>query len=100
MILHARSKDRPYHFGPFPLEALPRDDSIAVLEEARPPADAKAMAGEPAEAPAKAGPLVDAVRHYLDIYAGLAEGETAPQPAPVPDDPVRRAVDIKGAAYF
>jgi hypothetical protein len=93
MLLHARSKNRPYHLGPFPLEALTRDDAVALAEAARPPV---------AAAPARAaeGPLSAALRHYRDLFAGLAEAEPAKQPAPVPDDLARRAADVKGCGYF
>ena len=29
MLIHPRGKDRPYHLGPFPLETLRRDESVA-----------------------------------------------------------------------
>jgi len=93
MFVHARSKDRPYHLGPFPLETLPRDDSPITREASRP-----RVAPPPPAAPT--GPLGQALRHYRDIYAGLAEAEMAKQPAPVPDDLDRRAADVKGLAYF
>jgi hypothetical protein len=37
MFLYPRSKDRPYHFGLFPLETLARDDTVVAREAARPP---------------------------------------------------------------
>jgi hypothetical protein len=37
MFIHPRSKDRPYHLGPFPLETLTRDDGVIAREAARPP---------------------------------------------------------------
>jgi hypothetical protein len=33
MFLHPRSKDRPFHLGPFPLEALPPPVNAAVERE-------------------------------------------------------------------
>ncbi len=93
MLLHARSKDRPYHLGPFPLEALPRDESVILREESLAPVAAPAT-------PLPPGPLAAALRHYRELYAGLAEADKARQPAPVPDDLERRAADVKGCGYF
>jgi epoxyqueuosine reductase QueG len=93
MLLHARSKDRPYHWGPFPLEVLTRDEAVIQREEALPPVEAP-------RGPVPLGPLAQALRHYRELYAGLAEAEKAKQPAPVPDDPERRAADVKGCGYF
>ena len=93
MFLHPRSKNRPYHLGPFPLETLARDDTVIERETARPAraADHDNAAG---------GMLGGITRHYRDLFAGFADGPVAPQQAPLPDDLVRRAADIKGAAYF
>lgn len=94
MFLRARSKDRPYHWGPFPLEALPRDAALIAREENLPAAAA------PDDAPQPPGPLGAALRHYRDLFAALADAEQAKLPAPVPDDPERRAADVKGCGYF
>ena len=37
MLFHARSRNRPFHYGLFPLETLPRDDTVIDLESAAPP---------------------------------------------------------------
>lgn len=94
MFVHARSRKRPYHLGPFPLETLPRDVAVVEHEGRRPRLDAvakRAMAQ---------GPLARAVARYHEIFAAFADGEPAPAMAPVPDDRARRAIDVKGAAYF
>lgn len=93
MFIHPRSKDRPYHLGPFPLETLTRDQSVIVEETARPSLGATPTA-------AGDGPLARAADHYRELFAKFADGPAAPKPAPVPDDLSRRAADIKGAAYF
>jgi ferredoxin len=93
MLIHPRSKDRPYHLGSFPLETLRTDDSVVAREAARPPRIA------PADTQA-AGPLGKAADHYRHLFAKLAKGEPAPKQAPVPNDLARRSMDIKGAAYF
>jgi ferredoxin len=93
MLIHPRSKDRPYHLGPFPLETLRTDDSVTASEAARAPRIAQADTHS-------AGPLGKAADHYRHLFAKLAKGEPAPKQAPVPNDLARRSADIKGAAYF
>ncbi len=93
MLVYPRSRNRPFHHGPFPLEALPRDDSVIAAESERPPS-------QPTEPEREDGLLVAASDRYSDIYGQFADGEPAPAKAPVPDDLARRAVDLKGAAYF
>jgi reductive dehalogenase len=93
MFVHAASKQRPYHLGPFPLETLPRDPAVAEWEAARAPI-------APPQTSAASGPLAAALRHYYALYAPLAAGEPAKQQAPLPDDLARRAADVKGCAYF
>jgi hypothetical protein len=84
VLIHAASKHRPYHFGPFPLEALARDPAIAAREAARP-----RIASPPVQLPV--GPLGSVLRHYREILARLAADEPASQHAPLPDDLARRA---------
>lgn len=93
MLLYPRSKDRPFHLGPFPLEILARDPSLIDVESRRPPV----AAGDP-DTPRD--PLSLAAAKYRDIFARFTTGEVAHAHAPVPDDLPRRAVDLKGAAYF
>ncbi len=93
MLLYPRSKNRPFHFGPYPLETLPRDDAIAAHEGADP-------RGSRETATETDSPLARAAAHYRNIFASFADGDVAPAQAPVPDDLERRAVDIKGGAYF
>ena len=93
MFIHPRSKNRPFHLGQFPLETLPRDDSIVEAEAARP----RLAITVPAESD---GLLAAACDRYREIFTRFADGEPAPARAPVPDDPHRRAVDIKGGACF
>lgn len=94
MFLRTRNDERPYHLGLFPLETRPRAARIAEIE------DARARAPAPPPLPAPQGPLGRAARTYLELIAKHVAAEPAPQRAPVPDDPARRAVDIKGYAYF
>lgn len=94
MLFRTAAADRPYHLGTYPLEALPRDDSVVAVEAARPPVAAPRHDG-PAD-----GPLARALRHTLQIFIDNADGEPAARSAPVPDDPHRRMIDVKGYGYF
>ncbi len=93
MLVYARSKNRPYSLGPFPLETLARDDSILEAEANRP--KLKQLLDEIPN-----GLLGRTVREYRELYARFTEEDHAPEPAPDTDDPVRCAVDVKGACYF
>lgn len=88
-----KNGDRPYHLGPFPLETLRRDDTVAKRELNRPRCGAD-------KDTLPASMLGKALRDYRDIFARVADGDVAPETAPDTDDPDRCAVDIKGAAYF
>ncbi len=94
MFFSTKSRERPYHLGAFPFETLSRDDAITVEEAARPPVTAPKYA-----APA-VGPLARSLRSYLDIFIDTAMKDPATAKAPVPDDPHRRMVDVKGYGYF
>ena len=95
MLFTTRGQSRPYHLGPYPLEDLPRDDSVVARETARP-----ANMAAPSYAQPPQGPLATALRDYLALFAANAVKEPAPARAPVPDDPERRMIDAKGYAYF
>jgi len=94
MFLRTAADNRPYHYGPFPLEALPHDVSFAADERARPPVKPAA------ERPAPDGAFGRALRAYLDIFRKQVVPEVAPRRAPVPDETDRRTMDVKGYAYF
>ena len=94
MFLRTAGDKRPYHLGPYPLERLARDDAVREAEAARPPIAASALG------PAAEGAFSASVRTYLELFSGMLDGQPAAKPAPVPDDPARRAVDLKGYAYF
>jgi ferredoxin len=80
--------------GPFPFESLPRDDAVLAAEAARPKV---ATTGWPAPAE---GPLAAALRDYHDLFIQTAVKDPTGVRAPVPDDPHRRMVDVKGYGYF
>ena len=93
MFLYPRSKNRPFHLGPYPLETLERDGSVVVREAERAPLHEPAV-------PLPTGKLAQAAARYRVIFSEFSDGEVAPAQAPVPDDLPRRSVDIKGGAYF
>ena len=93
MIFHARSKNRPFHYGQFPLETLPRDDGVNAAECAAPPKSTPVNNSN-------GGDLAHVADNYRAILAQFVDDEVAPGRAPVPDDLERRAADIKGNAYF
>ena len=93
MLVFPRSRARPFHFGPFPLETLPRDDRVAEGERERLP---RARRTEPAAASL----LARAADRYREIYARFVDGEPAAARAPLPDALEPRVIDIKGGAYF
>lgn len=93
MFLHPRNRDRPFHFGSFPLETLPRDARV-IEQEAQHPARTTA-----ATAPST-GLIASAADHYREIFSNFVDGTVAPAKAPVGDDLRRRVMDMKGGAYF
>ncbi|OIQ95723.1 3-chloro-4-hydroxyphenylacetate reductive dehalogenase precursor [mine drainage metagenome] len=93
MLIHPRSKNRPFHFGPYPLETLPRDDGVLAREASSPPRP------PPAQDPS-ANLLARAADRYREIFARFAAGEAAPARAPLPAALAPRVADIKGGAYF
>ena len=93
MLFYPDSANRPFHLGTFPLESLDRDDSIYAVESERPRTVPKAAA------PTK-GELGRAAVKYRDLFTRFVEGESVEKEAPVPSDLERRAVDVKGCAYF
>jgi len=93
ILIHPRSKDRPFHFGPFPLEVLPRDDAVLEQERLSPPRSIPSQG-------LSEGLLASAADRYREIFARFVEGNVAPARAPLPEELEPRVVDIKGGAYF
>ena len=94
MFLRMPSRNRPYHLGSYPLETLPVDLTVGAREQLSPRVDSPGFTKAPQ------GPLAEALRDYLDIFVRNAMSEPAPARAPVPDDPYRRMIDVKGYSYF
>ncbi len=88
------NKNRPFHYGYYPLERLARDEQIGVAERQA------ARHTRPDAAPITDSSYARAVQKYHEIFKEFCRGEPAPAKAPVPNDLQRRMIDIKGAGYF
>ena len=84
------NRDRPFDLGPLPAELLQRDPGAAIAD-ARMPGDAAAPGPDSIHA---------ALPEYRELCARFLDGEAAPAPAPVPEDPLTRARNLKASAYF
>ena len=94
MFFRIPSRHRPYHLGSYPLETLAHDHAITAREQERPAVDPPGFTAKPC------GPLARALQEYLGVFVRNAVTEPAPVKAPVPEDPQRRMIDIKGYSYF
>ncbi len=93
MLVRDASCRRPVELGRYPLEALPTDEKIADWEVRQPAASAGCL-------PDPTNELGKAARQYMAYFSVFAQGEIAPQRAPVPTNLDRRTREIKGAAYY
>ena len=84
-------KNRPFHLGPLALESLARDNGPQVPASAAQPGDSGC---------AGAAAIAHACPEYLDLFRQLLDGPVAHARAPVPDDPLTRANNLKASAYF
>ena len=84
------NRDRAYDLGVLPTELLARDAGAAVTD-ARMPADIE---------PAGTDSIAPAIPEYRELCAKFLDGTVAPARAPVPDDPLTRARNLKASAYF
>jgi hypothetical protein len=84
------NRHRSFDLGPLPAELLPRDAAAPILD-ARQPADAS---------PAGPESIALALPEYSGLFAQYLDGEAARRRAPVPDDPAKRAQNLKASAYF
>ena len=84
------NRDRPFDLGSLPLELLARNAG-APIGDARQPADLDAAAQDS---------IAAAIPEYRTLFRQYLDGEVAPARAPVPEDPVKRAQNLKASAYF
>ena len=92
--------NRPFEYGPYPLERLRRDSRVIAAENERPRISRLKIAHSSLQPTGSCAVLGDAIGKYHDIYRGLGKLKELPTKAPVPDNLHRRMVDIKGAGYF
>ncbi|MCP5145535.1 MAG: Fe-S protein [Gammaproteobacteria bacterium] len=88
-MIFLSNSDRPFHFGPYPLERLPRAK-----------AEQQSANAELSLPTAPVDSLGCALERYRKLFLASREGPVAPETAPLPDDLMRRTIDIKGAGYF
>ena len=88
------NKNRPFHYGPYPLERLPQDERIIEYEsQAR-------QNARPAVGKGACSNYAAALEKYHAIFKQFCKGAVAEAKAPVPDDLGKRSIDVKGAGYF
>jgi reductive dehalogenase len=85
------NRDRPHHLGPYALERLKRDTTPLIPERVVPPSEPNGASPNAA---------LQSMREYSTLFATLLEGPVAAERAPVPEDPNRRAENLKASAYF
>ena len=84
------NRERPQHLGSYALERLKRS-ALALAADG-------VLPSEPHTASKHS--ILESLREYSALFATLIEGTPAPGRAPVPDDPARRAENLKASAYF
>ena len=94
MLVRDAGYKRPVHLGSYPLEALRRDASIVEVEATR------STRAPTTQQDSVGASLSAAINQHIDLLAPFGQGPAAQTQAPVPDDLVRRSVELKGAAYY
>ena len=95
MLLTSKNKERPFHWGPFALERLPHDETVAKTEAAT---DATPRPTRPSIDPDNL--FGRALLKYHGMFGATGIVDPLPERAPVPDDLKRRSQDVKGAGFF
>ncbi len=87
-------RDRPFHLSPLALERLARTDIDPLSITC-------AGATQPADLyPASPDSIAAVFPEYLDLFRRFLDGPVAAARAPIPDDPLVRANNLKASAYF
>jgi ferredoxin len=84
------SRERPYDMGVLPTELLVRDAHAPIVESLMP----RDLQEEGSDS------IAPALKEHLDFCVRYLDGETAPARAPVPEDLLLRARNLKASAYF
>lgn len=87
-------KHRPVHMSAFPLETLPRGESVPQFKRPQP------SPSFTVEDSANPHSLANGMREYINVMDRMRVGPIAPQQAPVPQDPQERANHLKAACYY
>jgi ferredoxin len=84
------NRERPYDMGVLPTELLARDAHAPIVESLM-PRDVHKEASDS---------IAPALKEHLDFCVRYLDGEMAPARAPVPEDFLARAKNLKASAYF
>jgi ferredoxin len=84
------NRERPFDMGVLPTELLARDPD-APIAHARLPADSAAAHEES---------ILASIPEYRDLCIRFLDGEVAATRAPIPEDGLARARNLKASAYF
>ena len=97
MRLHSH-RDRPFHLGPLALERLARASHDDLPG---PPGTTAPHVDQPTDAhQASADSIAAVYPEYFTLFSRFLDGPVASATAPIPDDPVVRADNLKASAYF
>jgi ferredoxin len=84
------NRERPYDMGVLPTELLAREPNAPIVDS-RMPVDLHEEGKES---------IAPALKEHLDFCVRYLDGEMAPARAPVPEDFLARAKNLKASAYF
>jgi reductive dehalogenase len=87
------NRNRAHHLGSYPLERLTRTNMVDNAAN-----EAGDLPGEPSDASEHC--ITPAIMEYSRLFSTFLEGTVAGARAPVPDEPLRRAENLKASAYF
>jgi reductive dehalogenase len=87
-------RNRPVHLGPYPLERLKRSSAPPDLS-AVPPMRALQFVDA-----ARPESIVNAMTRYMGVFDAVRDGQVAPLPAEIPEDPAERSRHLKAAGYY
>ncbi len=97
MRLHSHQQ-RPFHMSPLALECLPRADGNFAETHG---GSASSVHSQPRDRHAASADSINAVLpEYFNLFAKFLSGPVAPAKAPIPDDVLVRANNLKASAYF
>lgn len=89
-IYRDRASNRGVELGPYPLEVLKRDPSVAPTAR---------LQSSPPTSTQHSSPLAQAANYYADLFIKCAEQSPAPA-GEGSTDPALRSREMKGAAYY